>query len=1192
MAGRRHARWMGFASLVAALSVLAAITLKAQIATESPRPAPAAQGVAQARALATVSESIPEGFVAPGSIHRFIVAPNDPLIADLGGNDGIVSIEEYGSFVLLVVDTRFAIGGIAGMQARGAQLADEQTLINFNGYLLDGAAPRATAATLATIPAALRDVATPPADGERRMRIVQFAGPIKEAWLDELVATGAWVVTYVANNSYVVVVDPVANGQLELLRARPEVLSIASYEPAFKLRPVLRPPLLVDGGVYDVTVQVVADREGVTFVNDLRARAIEVLVEPFPVLGYFNIGLRLSGSEVVRAAQDSHVFAIEPKVAATLLDEAQGQIMAGNLLGTGISPTGPGYLSWLQTKGFPGSGANPFNFSVDVVDDGVDRGSTTDVNVEFKVDGLSTGASRVAYNNNYSGDPLADGQAGHGNLNASIIFGYNDLTGVAYEDTSGYQYGLGLAPWVRVGNSKVFNNAGSGIFNQPTPTRMANAWNGGARISSNSWGYTTGSNYDSDSQAHDAAVRDAVSGTAGNQEMVIVFAAGNSGSGASTVHPPGTAKNIITVGASENFRQTGSDGCGIANTGANDARDIISFSSRGPTSDSRKKPEIVAPGTHIEAAASRATGYNGSGVCNQYWPTGQTLYAWSSGTSHSTPAIAGTAALVRQYFANNALATPSPAMTKAWLCNGATYMSGVGANDTLWSNSQGMGRVNLGQAFDGVARILVDQTQVLGATGATYTATGTIASSASPFRVSLAWTDAPGATTGNAYVNNLDLEVTVNGTLYRGNVFTGSGSTSGGAADVRNNLESVFLPAGTTGSISVTVRATNIAGDGVPGNGDTTDQDFALVIYNGTAGAPPPADFSLAATPASQTVIAGGATSYTVTSTPTNGFSGNVTLAATPTITGVGYAFSPNPIGPSGSSTLSVTTTSGATIGTHTVTITGTSGSLSHTATVQLVINPPAGNPVKTFSASPNLAIPDNSATGVTSTISVSDSLTVSSISLGTTITHTYKGDLVVTLTGPDGTSAIVHNRTGGSTDNVTTTFSIVTTAAAALTAFNGKNTAGNWSVKVQDLAATDTGTFNAWTITFNGEQGLTPNLAIPDNNTTGVTSTINYPQTGTVASVKVRVKITHTYKGDLEVALIGPDGTTVLLHNRTGGSTDNVDTEFPDLTVPNQSLSAFTGKAINGDWKLRVKDLAAADTGTLVNWTLSLTAQ
>ena len=217
-------------------------------------------------------------------------------------------------------------------------------------------------------------------------------------------------------------------------------------------------------------------------------------------------------------------------------------------------------------------------------------------------------------------------------------------------------------------------------------------------------------------------------------------------------------------------------------------------------------------------------------------------------------------------------------MAKAYLMNSATYMTGVGGNGNLPSNNQGMGRMNLGVAFDTASRILVDQTQVLGATGQTFTVSGNIVSSAQPFRVTLAWTDAAGPTTGAPWVNNLDLEVTVNGTLFRGNVFTGASSTTGGAADTRNNVESVFLPAGTTGSFSITVRGANIAGDGVPGNADTTDQDFALVVYNGTqtAGTPTigvsPTSFSFSGTagganPASQSLsvtnTGGGTLSFT-----------------------------------------------------------------------------------------------------------------------------------------------------------------------------------------------------------------------------------------------------------------------------------------------------------------------------------------
>lgn len=110
-------------------------------------------------------------------------------------------------------------------------------------------------------------------------------------------------------------------------------------------------------------------------------------------------------------------------------------------------------------------------------------------------------------------------------------------------------------------------------------------------------------------------------------------------------------------------------------------------------------------------------------------------------------------------------------------------------------------------------------------------------SSSAPFRVTLGWSDAPGPITGAPWVNNLDLEVTVGGTTYKGNVFSGARSVAGGTADGKNNVESVFLPAGASGTFTVTVRATNIAGDGVPGNADTTDQDFAVVISNATSGA-------------------------------------------------------------------------------------------------------------------------------------------------------------------------------------------------------------------------------------------------------------------------------------------------------------------------------------------------------------------
>ncbi|NJM41815.1 MAG: S8 family serine peptidase [Anaerolineae bacterium] len=158
---------------------------------------------------------------------------------------------------------------------------------------------------------------------------------------------------------------------------------------------------------------------------------------------------------------------------------------------------------------------------------------------------------------------------------------------------------------------------------------------------------------------YDRLVRDADPLSAGNQEMLEVFSAGNSGGSSGTAYTigsPGSGKNVLTVGAGENVRDPGvADGCGT--TQADSGFDIIGFSSRGPTKDLRVKPDLIAPGTHVSGPASRDPAYDGTGVCgsggggsNLYYPIGQTSYTWSSGTSHSAPAVAGAATLAYEYY--------------------------------------------------------------------------------------------------------------------------------------------------------------------------------------------------------------------------------------------------------------------------------------------------------------------------------------------------------------------------------------------------------------------------------------------------------------------------------------------------------------------------------------------------------------
>jgi subtilisin-like proprotein convertase family protein len=130
-------------------------------------------------------------------------------------------------------------------------------------------------------------------------------------------------------------------------------------------------------------------------------------------------------------------------------------------------------------------------------------------------------------------------------------------------------------------------------------------------------------------------------------------------------------------------------------------------------------------------------------------------------------------------------------------------------------------------------------------------------------------------------------------------------------------------------------------------------------------------------------------------------------------------------------------------------------------------------NPSYAYAGAP-VSIPDNSSTGASVTVSVPDASTLLDVNAKVTITHTYDGDLTLSLIGPDGTTAVLSNRRGSSGDNFTNTVfdDEATTAISsgsapftgsfkpdgALSAFDGKTAAGNWTLKVVDGASTDTG--------------------------------------------------------------------------------------------------------------------------------------
>lgn len=175
----------------------------------------------------------------------------------------------------------------------------------------------------------------------------------------------------------------------------------------------------------------------------------------------------------------------------------------------------------------------------------------------------------------------------------------------------------------------------------------------------------------------------------------------------------------------------------------------------------------------------------------------------------------------------------------------------------------------------------------------------------------------------------------------------------------------------------------------------------------------------------------------------------------------------------------------------------------------------------------------------------------------------------------PDGTSVTDTTAPYSATWNTATVANGARTISATATDDGGLTATSSVSVNVSNGGGGGdciNGTFPA--------SGLP--LSIPDNNATGISSTIAVTGNGTVASLALSLNISHTYRGDLVVTLTSPAGTVYSVSNRAGGSADN-------LVLTGSAITAFAGQAAAGTWRLSVSDRAAIDTGTLNSWSLAI---
>ena len=236
------------------------------------------------------------------------------------------------------------------------------------------------------------------------------------------------------------------------------------------------------------------------------------------------------------------------------------------------------------------------------------------------------------------------------------------------------------------------------------------AWANGSRVHTNSWGSGVAGQYTTSSMQADSSART-------YDELVILFAAANEGVDTTprdgeidldSMGSPATAKNVLTVGASENARANMTWTWGSTKYGspissdklADNPEGMAAFSSRGPTDDDRLKPDISAPGTMILSAKSRSTSDVG-------WLGHNASYTYMGGTSMATPLTAGATALLLEHLMQNlGESNPTSALVKAIFTASAHDMTGQyssstnGAGETAPNDHEGWGRVNMSQALN------------------------------------------------------------------------------------------------------------------------------------------------------------------------------------------------------------------------------------------------------------------------------------------------------------------------------------------------------------------------------------------------------------------------------------------------------------------------------------------------------------
>jgi len=740
--------------------------------------------------------------------------------------------------------------------------------------------------------------------------IVQADSPDGQTALRQhLEQSGIAILGYLPRLAYLVRLD---NAGWKALEQRPEVYWMGLYQPAFRIYPKLE---------WVIEADPLKELEFTAHFDPLVYPEFEGL---FDVLSRINLDItdydhvgeywrvRFAG-----ASQKARILAAVPgcmwveRFIQPKLHNNVARTSTNTTTGRGATAGPIMDVEDVWARGIRGEGQ-----IASAADTGLSTGNLSTLHRDFGQQGSSTNPMRVIKGYDVTGRGTWDDNqttgGGHGTHTSGSIVG-NGFRSGSNPSTNTFPSSCfaGTAPQAQFVFQSIMNSSGGLSLPTNLNNLFSDPYSDGARVHSNSWGSSAAGEYTDYSSDLDEF-------TWNNKDMVITFSAGNDGGDGyhyvyvwppgqwqcqATGYPqngiidqdsmgaPATAKNCITVGASENYRpdfvyeypeadctSTGGeeqktwgwfDGCSFeidplySDFMADNANGMGAFSSRGPCDDGRIKPDIVAPGIAIISTRTDLNqDYEQWGICNV--PSAyRTYYVAMGGTSMANPLTAGAATLVRQYYVdgwhpNNSSTTnssavsgdafnPSSALVKATLINGAWNMNpgqygtgsyyeippGWDSPHDLPNNAEGFGRVDLehslfpgsGWGDDSGRRMAVyDVTPGL-QTSQTHSYSFYISNANDPFIVTLVWTDPwAAAASGTCLINNMDLEVYApGGTRY----YPNRKDWTGGTQDSINNVEQVYVSSPSSGTWNITVRGTNVPGNGT---GGTNTQPYALVM--------------------------------------------------------------------------------------------------------------------------------------------------------------------------------------------------------------------------------------------------------------------------------------------------------------------------------------------------------------------------